>query len=233
MFGELIILRRRWPSLPRPGAGVIHPSSGCYVMIIYGTNGTHLRTDALPSPACPACGTGNALRTSVFSRYAHIYWIPLFPYTKLAVVQCGACQTTWDSKALPTEVGPAVLALKRRANTPAWTWAGLGLVALLLSGSTLYGIQDTHDDDALLTAPRAGDIYTVHTDSANMYSLLKVCQVGGNGVELVANDYETPDSHPISALDVPEKYSKEPFVITRLDLQIMRRKGTLIDVDRP
>ena len=202
-------------------------------MIIYGTNGTHLRTDALPSPACPACGTGNALRTSIFSRYAHIYWIPFFPYTKLAVVQCGACQTTWENKALPTEVGPAVQALKQQARQPYWTWAGLGLVALLISGSTLYSIRDTHTDDALLDAPRAGDIYTVHTDSANMYSLLKVRQVGGNGVELVANEYETADSDPISSLNTPDKYSKEPFVLTRLDLQIMRRKGTLTDVDRP
>jgi len=200
-------------------------------MIIYGTNGTHLHTQALPGQACPACGVGNGLRVSVFSRYAHVYWIPLFPYQKLAVVQCSSCR--WDTTTPPPEVAPAVQAAKQRTRPPYWTWAGLGLAALLSGGSALYGIHDTHADEVLLAAPRAGDIYTVHTDSANMYSLLKVRQAGGNGVELVANEYATSDSDPISSLNTPDKYSKEPFVLTRLDLQIMRRKGTLTDVDRP
>ena len=94
-------------------------------------------------------------------------------------------------------------------------------------------IRDHYTDEALLSAPHAGDIYTVHTDSANMYSLLKVRQVSGNSVELVANDYQTSSSSPLTDLNSPEKYSKEPFVITRLDLQIMRRKGQLTDVSRP
>jgi hypothetical protein len=202
-------------------------------MIFYGTNGTHLRTEPLPGPTCPACGTGNALKTSLYGRYAHIYWIPFFPYTKLAVVQCGACQATWENKTLPAEIAPAVRALKKQTRQPYWTWAGLMLVASLSVGGTLYGIQDTHNDEALLAAPRAGDIYTVHLDSANMYSLLKVRQVSGNGVELVANDYQTDNRHPLADLNEPAKYSKEPFVLTRLDLQIMRRQGKLTDVDRP
>jgi hypothetical protein len=66
-----------------------------------------------------------------------------------------------------------------------------------------------------------------------MYSLLKVRQVSGNGVELVANDYQTDNRHPLADLNEPGKYSQEPFVLTRLDLQIMRRQGKLTDVDRP
>ncbi|MGI4871074.1 MAG: hypothetical protein ACRYFX_07835 [Janthinobacterium lividum] len=93
-------------------------------------------------------------------------------------------------------------------------------------------MRDTRADDAFLENPQAGDIYTVRSDSANTYSLLKVLQVSGNSVELVANEYETTDTNPINSLNAPFRYSKESFVITHLDLQIMRRQGKLTDVDR-
>jgi len=51
----------------------------CYAMIIYGFKGTHLCTEALPGAACPACLAPNSLHTSLYSRYAHVYWIPFFP----------------------------------------------------------------------------------------------------------------------------------------------------------
>jgi hypothetical protein len=202
-------------------------------MIIYGTNGTHLRTDPAPGPACPACGIGNTLRTSLFSRYAHIYWVPLFPYQKVAVVQCGACG--WDTTAPPAELAPAVRELKKEISHPFWTWSGLGALALLVVGSYLLSIRDHHQDEALLAAPRSGDVYTVRSDSANThaYSLLKVRRVQGNSVELLANKFQTRDSNPFPKLDQGSYYNPEPFIITRLDLQIMRRKGALTDVDRP
>jgi hypothetical protein len=202
-------------------------------MIFYGTTGTHLCTEVLPKLACPACGTGSALRASLFSRYAHLYWVPVFPYTKLAAVQCSSCQTVWENKALPADIAPAVHKLKQQTQQPYWTWAGLALLLIVVTAGFLHSISDTQLDETLLTSPRAGDIYTVRTDSANMYSLLKVQQVSGNSVALVANEFQSNDSSPINSLNAPEKYSKEPFIITRLDLQIMRHKGDLTDVDRP
>ncbi|WP_162549975.1 hypothetical protein [Hymenobacter nivis] len=44
--------------------------------------------------ACPACATPEALQLSLFSQYAHSYWVPLFPHSKPAVTQCTHCQRT-------------------------------------------------------------------------------------------------------------------------------------------
>jgi hypothetical protein len=202
-------------------------------MIFYGTNGTHLRSEMLPGLACSACATPNSLRASLFGRYVHLYWVPFLPYAKLAAVQCGACQATWENQALPPAVAPAVRTLKQQTPQPYWSWAGLTLVAGLAAFGALHSIRETHTDEALLLRPRAGDIYTVRSDNAHLYSLLKVRQASGNAVELLANEYQTANSSPINSLNTPDKYSKEPVTITRLDLQIMRRKGELIDVDRP
>jgi hypothetical protein len=201
-------------------------------MIIYGTNGKHYATEPLVGTACPACRAPEALQVGFVSRYAHIYWVPLFPYQKIAVTQCLSCQTSWAEKELAPTLAPAVHEAKKRSRAPYWTWAGVAIIAAMSLFGYLRSIRDTHTDEALLASPRAGDIYTVRSDSANMYSLLKVRQVGGNIVELVANEYQTKDSDPINSLNEPARYSKEPFTLTFLDLQIMRHKGQLTDVDR-
>ena len=200
-------------------------------MIFYGTNGKLYATQAVAG-TCPACQAPNTLTVSFISRYAHVYWIPLFPYQKLAVTQCRNCQAAWNEQELNPALAPAVRAAKKRSRAPYWTWAGLALVAAGLLYGFLSGIRNTHLDEALLTHPRVGDIYTVRSDSSHLYSLLKVRQVGGNVVELVANEYETEDAAPIHSLNEPARYSQEPFTLTLLDLQIMRRKGQLTDVDR-
>jgi hypothetical protein len=202
-------------------------------MIIYGTNGTHVRTQELPELACPACKARHSLHTSLYSRYAHVYWIPLFPFEKLAAVHCIACNEVWKPKAAPTSIAPALREVRQQISHPYWTWAGLAAIVTIAAFSFLAGIRDHHTDEALLLEPRAGDIYTVRSDSAGMYSLMKVQRVGGNNVELVGNDYQIDNASPIHKLNSPEKYSKEPFTLTRLELQIMRRKDQLTDVDRP
>ena len=121
---------------------------------------------------------------------------------------------------------------RQQRALPFWMWSGVAIILMVSLFGYLQHIRDTRTDEDLLAAPRVGDIYTVRTDSSAMYSLLKVRQVGGNIVELVANDYQTEDPTPITTLNAPARYAKEPFTLTFLDLQIMRRKGQLTDVDR-
>ena len=202
-------------------------------MILYGSKGAHLRTDSLPGTSCPVCTTPDALKASVYSRYAHVYFIPSFPVSKTAVAHCQHCQQAWDEKTLPAELHPAVRALKKSTRFPLWHWAGAGVLVLGLAGASLAGRYHERDRVAWLAAPHAGDIYTVHSPGdSTRYSLLKVVSAKGNTVEVVSNEYETDDSSPVTELNSPEKYSKESESLTVLDLQIMHNRGQLTDVDR-
>ncbi|MGI4871075.1 MAG: hypothetical protein ACRYFX_07840 [Janthinobacterium lividum] len=51
-------------------------------MIIYGSRGTHYATQELPGAVCPNCGKFGTLQVGLISQYAHVYWIPLFPFQK-------------------------------------------------------------------------------------------------------------------------------------------------------
>ncbi|UOQ71410.1 hypothetical protein [Hymenobacter cellulosilyticus] len=207
-------------------------------MIIYGTNGSHVRTEPRPGLACPACTTPDALHLSVFSRYAHIYWIPVVPYTKPAVAQCLHCQSAWALAELPAEAGEVKQALRtfrKETRAPWWQWSGLAALVVLAVWGFIMSQQNTRDNAAYIAAPRVGDIYTVRANDSTgkaQYSLLKVVSAQGNTVELVGNDYVSDNAEPLGLLNDPEKYSKQTFPLTFLDLQVMMNKGEITDVDR-
>jgi hypothetical protein len=203
------------------------------LMIIYGTNGTHVRSETLPGYSCPNCTTPDTLRMQVFSRYIHVYWVPIFPYSTPLVTDCGHCQTAWEQKELPAELREPAQLLKKTTRRPYWQWAGLLLICTFFAWAVAMGARDDQADKALLEAPRAGDIYTIRSqDNKDNYSLLKVVSAKGTAVELVANEYEVDDASPLDELNAPAKYSKESFSLTRFDLQIMREKGEITEVDR-
>ena len=203
-------------------------------MIIYGFKGAHLRTTSLSGTNCPACATPNLMTTSVYSRYAHVYLIPFFPFSKTAVTQCDHCRQAWEEKTLPTQLQPTVRELRKNTRFPLWSWAGVAVLVLVLAGASLAGRYHERDRVAWLAAPHTGDIYTVHSPGdSTKYSLLKVLSARGNTVVVVGNEYEIEDSAPVAELNSPEKYSKASQSLTVLDLQIMHNKGQLTAVDRP
>ncbi|MDO7848052.1 hypothetical protein Q5H92_16930 [Hymenobacter sp. M29] len=202
-------------------------------MIFYGTNGTHVRTVPLPGVACPFCTASDTLQVSLFCRYAHIYYVPLLPFSKPVVATCTNCSLSWDNKALPPALRGPIRTLKQDTRTPLWTWSGTALLAVGLGWAAVAGARDDRENQAYLAAPRVGDIYTVRANEAdNNYSLLKVVGVKGTTVDVVANEYVIDNSHPIDQLNAPAKYSKEPFSLGQFELKIMQNKGQLTDVDR-
>ena len=202
-------------------------------MIIYGTNGALVRTAPMPSVACPSCAAPGTMQLSLFSRYVHIYWVPVLPYSKPVVAVCSHCQLAWEEKTMPATLQGTAREIKRGTRAPFWHWSGLMLIAAGMAWATVASTANERENKAYLAAPQAGDIYTVQsTENKSDYSLLKVISARGNAVELVANEYQIDNNNPIDELNAPDKYSKESFSLTQLDLQIMKNKGQLTDVDR-
>ncbi|QNH63449.1 hypothetical protein [Hymenobacter sediminicola] len=122
--------------------------------------------------------------------------------------------------------------LKRQVRAPWWHFTGLVLAAIAV-GLGLISNSNQHTENlAFVNQPHKGDVYHIRTENGN-YSLLKVQEVGGNTVRLLANNYETNKSTKVEELDKPESFAKEPMELTLLDLQIMLEKDEIIDVERP
>lgn len=199
-------------------------------MIIYGTRASHLLTEPVQEVACAACGTENGLRASIFGRYAHIYWIPLLPIGKVSASECGHCRQVLEGKHMPAALKEQVMQLKPRAKTPVWHFAGLLLFAIAVVVGLITSHFTKQHTAAYVAQPQVGDVYHVRTDDG--YSLMRVTEVGGNSVKLLANTYQTDNASRLDEIDKPENYDQEPVDITPLDLQIMLQKEQIVEVER-
>jgi uncharacterized membrane protein YebE (DUF533 family) len=49
---------------------------------------------------CPRCGESRPYLLKNWTRFFHLYWIPLIPYSWGSFVECGDCRATWEEKVL-------------------------------------------------------------------------------------------------------------------------------------
>lgn len=47
---------------------------------------------------CPRCGAGKTYEIKNWTRFFHLYWIPLIPYKWGSFLECKGCSSTWDEK---------------------------------------------------------------------------------------------------------------------------------------
>lgn len=200
-------------------------------MIIYGYRSSHLLTEPVAG-ACVTCAAVGKLRLSVFGRYAHVYWIPLFPIGTTGASECGQCRQVLPARQLPPALWQAFRSLQRRARAPWWHFTGALLLLLGLGGGWFMYSNEQRANQSLITAPHEGDLYHIRTSNGH-YSLWKVQAVAGNAVRLLANNYEIDNETKVQELNKPENYAPDPLDLTRYDLNIMLEKQEIVDVERP
>ncbi|SDX46081.1 hypothetical protein [Hymenobacter psychrophilus] len=104
------------------------------MLFFYGTGTSCLLSAPLPATACTHCGSTGQLSATVFSRYASLFWTPIFPFTKTSVTVCGHCQQTIAKlKQMPESYRPPVQQLQQQARYPVSNFAVLILFGLTLA----------------------------------------------------------------------------------------------------
>ncbi|HTL07161.1 MAG TPA: zinc-ribbon domain-containing protein [Chitinophagaceae bacterium] len=201
-------------------------------MIIYGTRGTELAKETL-FDSCPNCGTKNSVEMHVFQRYAHIFWIPLFPIGKTAVSQCNHCKQVLQLKQMPPGLVNTYDRLKAESKTPVWTFAGLALFAILISLGILTDKNRHQRNAKLILSPQNGDVFEIKTKD-NQYTLYKIEQVNKDSVLVLMNNYETDKLTGLSQLREkgPSAYSEAAYPFSKAELKTMLEKGEIVDIDR-
>jgi hypothetical protein len=198
-------------------------------VVIYGSKATQLAKEIV-TEKCPNCGTQNSIEMYVFQKYAHIFWIPLFPTGKTAVSECSHCKQVLKQKEMPASLKASYDNLKAQSKTPIWTFSGLALLAILIS----FGVYTDKQNDArnakLILEPKSGDIFEIKTEDNN-YTLYKVESVAGDSVLLAANNFETNKKSGLR--DLKEKgFSSELYSYHKNELKTMLESGEIMDIER-
>lgn len=165
-------------------------------MIIFGTGSRVLATSQLPDVECPSCEQ-KTLTGHVYSKYFDLFWIPVFPYSKKAVIECSHCKFVGEEKDIPMKAMGDVIELKQRAKTPAWLFIGSLLLVAFIS-TIVYVGKTTSEENARNTAlwlqqPQANDYHILlgenPEDPAYKYFVYRVDSLAGDSLILSISDY--------------------------------------------
>ncbi len=206
------------------------------MFISYGTRASLLRTEPLAG-ACPACraASGNLL-ADIYGRFFRVWFLPMWPTSRLVLVECQACQRVFQETELPA-AGPLlapVQALKAAARRPWWMWLGTAGLVVMSVVAFVQGQRRPGVVAERLAAPLVGDVYVLHDQTQTPpYTLLKVNHVLPDTLELLVNKYGTFRESKVGKLDENGKYDPQPVRRARADVQALARSGLLIDVNRP
>ncbi len=169
-----------------------------------------------------------------FSRYFHLFWIPIFPYRKEAVTQCNHCKRVLHKKQFTADLLGRREEMKTNIKTPYWQFIGAGLLAALIISITFSIKEDNKRDIVYLNAPKVGDIYEVKLNSSS-YTLYKVMDVTADSVFVLFNKFETTGQ---SGLNKAEMNGANSFTedngmsIARKNLLDLKEKGDIDGVRR-
>ncbi len=200
-------------------------------MVIYGWRSAHLRSTKSQTATCPSCATKGSTTISVFSRHAHIFWIPLFPFGKTGTTQCEHCKFAMKKKEMPEDIKNEYNNLKMDVKPPIWQFAGLVLFSFLVVWIIYTDREGKKMDQEYLAAPAIGDIYEYKTESG-AYSTLKVMQVTSDSVMVSPNDYEIKKKSRIYKIDKKENYPEYSYGISKGDLKKMYDQKEIFDINR-
>jgi hypothetical protein len=198
-------------------------------MIVYGSRSKELAKDIL-TDQCPNCGKQNSIDMHVFQKYAHVFWIPIFPMGKTGVCQCDHCKQVLSLKEMPASLVISYNNLKEKAKTPIWMFSGLALLAILITIGIISGKKNDEKNAKLILSPKAGDIFEIKVNNSQ-YTLYKVNEVLGDSVFVQINDYETNKVTGLNDLK-KEAYSEEVMGFSKAELKQMLEKGEIINIER-
>lgn len=168
----------------------------------------------------------------LFQKYAHIFWIPIVPTGRTAVAVCSHCKHYLEQKEFNEDLQQSYSSLSQK-KVPLWTFSGVFILAGLMFLLRMSGSYFENRKEERFAAPMVGDIYSVKLDDES-YTLWKVDKIIADTLFVLSNEYETNYYTGLRGLmkKGDESYSGEPYPLLKEDLNELRKKGLVLDVER-
>lgn len=165
------------------------------MLFFYGVRNAAIATAPLPGVACAHCQVAGKLSCTVFSRYVHFFWIPVFPIGKTSATACQHCKQVLTPREMPPAYQSPVRAVQQATGTPLTHFALLvllGAVMVLGFGISLFrkpGNPATPTATSAAAQTVAGTRYKFNvTDDGQQYALIEVTDVTADSVHYRMTD---------------------------------------------
>jgi hypothetical protein len=201
-------------------------------MIIYGWDTKNIKQADLAEYECPGCHEKKSV-LAIFSHYAHIFWIPFFPYKKSASIVCMHCNLNTTEKELPPDKKGIVKQLKSTVSIPKYHFTGLAILVVAIAYFSFMGWQNEQQRQAYLEGPMKGDVYLLK-DAEEMseynHYLIKVIEVNNDSLWVATSSFSY--NGLIDELDPSDGFFDVAYPIHKNDLRGVGKFGEVRKVFR-
>lgn len=106
-------------------------------MILFGRKAHHLSLVETEEENCKKCGNRRVV-ISLFQKYFHILWLPMFPIKKECASQCLSCREVQVEKKFSEEFKEIAQKLKKEHSTPIWIFTGIFILLAVMLSKQLF-----------------------------------------------------------------------------------------------
>lgn len=210
------------------------------MLFLFGTGSTHLTSKHFEQGTCSGCGQKGHIHCSIIGKYAHVFWIPFFPYEKEVIAQCHYCKRQYVLHEMPPEVQAEITQIKRATRHPFWHWLGLILAALFIASIIVTVIvtnkERNQNNSAYIANPQVADVYCYkykEDNSSYNYSLMRIEAIRNDSLFFADNNYGCKYSSDVPKLNIESQYDTEELIVYTLDeLKELLKSGDIVDIYR-
>lgn len=203
-------------------------------MIVYGTRASSIQNGVITNVDCPHCETNTQMNYSVFGKYAHVYWIPLFPLEKQQVIECNHCKASYELKELPKNIKQKFYSGQKLnpAKTPITHFSLLIIIGICVAFG-LYSDYKTDSESAdYAQNPKVGDVFFETTNSGK-YSTSRVTKVTKDSVYVTLNNMEISQKSKLPKINIDGNFTTAKAAYSRKQIvDFYKDKKTIYEIQR-
>ena len=100
------------------------------MLFLFGMRSSRIQQQDIPNVTCNYCQRNVGYRVTTFGRYAHLFFIPMFPLGRKTVAECAHCKKTYDRN-FPEPLTRAIVARNQQAPSKRPLWHGCGCLIII------------------------------------------------------------------------------------------------------
>ncbi len=111
------------------------------MFFFFGTRASKVKERKLKRTTCPYCQTQDSFVVSSFSKYFHLFWIPIIPLFKTHVAECTHCKKSYDKTQFTQQMQQSLDNENRTNPAKRPLWQGCGCLVLVAFFTVMMAIS--------------------------------------------------------------------------------------------
>jgi len=109
------------------------------MLFFFGLGTSVISSHPLTGVPCVNCGQ-TSVGVTIYSRYLHLFWIPVIPLGKRSMSQCANCKQALTESEMPPAYLQQVSAFKQQAKLPITNYIVLALLGVVVAFSLVASL---------------------------------------------------------------------------------------------